>query len=86
MIGADLIAGPCSASLADGADLFVIECYGYSGKFSGHLTWEVLKPRLPELRARRVMITHMNTDMLIHLDEASAAGVLIAEDGAVVDI
>ncbi|SRR5438874_5207048 len=72
--------------VADGADLFVIECYGYSGKFSGHLTWEVLKPRLPELRARRVMITHMNTDMLIHLDEASAAGVLIAEDGAVVDI
>jgi ribonuclease BN (tRNA processing enzyme) len=72
--------------VADGADLFVIECYGYSGKFSGHLTWEVLGPQLPGLRARRVMITHMNTDMLAHLDEPRAAGVLIAEDGAVIDL
>jgi ribonuclease BN (tRNA processing enzyme) len=72
--------------VADGADLFVIECYGYSGKFSGHLTWEILKPRLPELRARRVMITHMNTEMLAHVEEARAAGLLIAEDGAVLDI
>jgi ribonuclease BN (tRNA processing enzyme) len=72
--------------VADGADLFVTECYGYSGKLSGHLTWEILKPRLPELRARRVMITHMNTDMLAHVEEARAAGVLIAEDGAVVEI
>jgi ribonuclease BN (tRNA processing enzyme) len=72
--------------VAEGADLFVIECYGYSGKLSGHLTWEVLKPRLPDLRARRVMITHMNTDMLARVEEARAAGVLIAHDGAVVDI
>ena len=72
--------------VADGADLFIIECYGYSGKMSGHLTWEILKPRLPELRARRVMITHMNADMLARVDEARAAGVLIAEDGAVTDI
>jgi ribonuclease BN (tRNA processing enzyme) len=72
--------------VAAGADLFIIECYAYSGKFSGHLTWEILKPRLPELRARRVMITHMNTEMLAHVEEARAAGLLIAEDGAVLDI
>ena len=33
-------------SVADGADLFIVECYGYSGELTGHLTWEILKPRL----------------------------------------
>jgi ribonuclease BN (tRNA processing enzyme) len=72
--------------IADGADLFVTECCGYAGKLTGHITWEVLKPRLPSLRARRIMLTHMNPDMLERLDEARAAGVLIAEDGLVIDV
>jgi len=73
-------------SVADGADLFVIECYGHSGQLTGHVTWEILKPRLPDLRARRIMITHMNPTMLARVDEARAAGVLVAEDGLVIDI
>jgi ribonuclease BN (tRNA processing enzyme) len=73
-------------SVADGADLFIIECFAYSGQLPGHLSWDVLKKRLPDLRARRIMLTHMNPDMLAHLDEVRATGVLIAEDGAVVDI
>jgi len=52
----------------------------------GHITWDVLKPRLPDLRARRIMLTHMNPVMLAHLDEVRAAGVLPAEDGAVIEI
>ena len=72
-------------SVADGADLFIVECYGYSGNMPGHLTWEVLKPRLPDLRARRIMLTHMNPLMLAHLDEVRAAGALVAEDGAVIE-
>jgi ribonuclease BN (tRNA processing enzyme) len=71
--------------IADGADLFICECYGYAGQLTGHLSWEVLKARLPDLRARRIMLTHMNPIMLAHLDEARAAGVLIAQDGLVVD-
>ena len=73
-------------SVADGADLFIVECYGYSGHMPGHLTWEVLKPRLPDLRARRIMLTHMNPLMLAHLDEVRAAGALVAEDGAVIEL
>jgi ribonuclease BN (tRNA processing enzyme) len=73
-------------AVADGTDLFIVECYGHSGRMNGHLTWEILKPRLPNLRARRIMITHMNPTMIAHLDEARAAGVLIAEDGAVSEI
>ena len=69
--------------VAAGADLFIIECYGYARYVPGHLTWEVLKPRLPDLRAKRIMATHMNSRMLEHLDEARAAKFEIAEDGAV---
>jgi ribonuclease BN (tRNA processing enzyme) len=72
--------------VADGADLLIIECFAYSGQLPGHLSWDMLKQRLPDLRARRIMLTHMNPDMLAHLDEVRAAGVLVAEDGAVIDI
>jgi ribonuclease BN (tRNA processing enzyme) len=73
-------------TVADGADLFIVECYGYSGRLTGHLTWEILKARLPELRARRIMITHMNPIMLAHLADVRAAGVLSAEDGTVIEL
>jgi ribonuclease BN (tRNA processing enzyme) len=73
-------------SVADGADLFVIECYGYSGQLTGHVTWDVLKQRLPDLRAGRIMVTHMNPTMLARVDEVRAAGALVAEDGLVIDI
>jgi len=71
--------------IADGADLFIVECYGYARYVPGHLTWEILKPRLPELRAKRTIVTHMNSRMLEHLDELRTAGLEIAEDGAVVE-
>jgi ribonuclease BN (tRNA processing enzyme) len=72
--------------VADGADLFVTECYGYAGVLKGHLSWELLKPKLPDLRAKRIMLTHMNPSMLARIEEARAAGVEIADDGLVVEI
>jgi len=73
-------------SVADGADLFVTECYGHSGELTGHITWEILQRRLPDLRARRILVTHMNPTMLARLDEVRAAGCLVAEDGLAIDI
>jgi ribonuclease BN (tRNA processing enzyme) len=73
-------------SVADGADLLIIECFAYSGELPGHISWDVLKKRLPDLRARRIMLTHMNPAMLAHLEEVKAAGLLTAEDGAVLEI
>jgi len=72
--------------VADGANLFIIECYGYARRVPGHLTWEILKAQLPDLRAKRIMTTHMNAQMLEHLDEVRAAGLEVAQDGAVVEI
>src|SRR5207244_2852267 len=72
--------------VADGAGLFIIECYGFAGRIAGHVTWEILKPRLPDLRAKKIMVTHMNPTVLAHLDEIRAAGVEIADDGKVVEL
>jgi ribonuclease BN (tRNA processing enzyme) len=71
--------------IADQADLFVCECYAYAGKMTGHLSWEILKPRIADLRAKRIMLTHMNPTMLARLDEVKAAGLLLADDGLVLE-
>jgi ribonuclease BN (tRNA processing enzyme) len=72
--------------IADGADLFIIECYEHARTVTGHISWGVLKARLGDLRARRIMITHMNPSMLGHIDEVKRAGLMVAEDGLVVDV
>ena len=71
--------------IAAEANLFVCECYAYEGRITGHMTWEILKPRMRGLRARRVMVTHMNPTVLARLDEIRAAGVLVADDGLVIE-
>lgn len=72
--------------VADGADLFIVECYDYSRDLTGHMNFERLKQNRPALRAKRIMLTHMNPTMLARCDEARAAGLLLAEDGLVVEI
>jgi len=73
-------------AIADGADLFIVECYEHARRLTGHMSWIALKARLPDLRARAIMITHMGPAMLARLDEPVAAGILVASDGAVVEL
>lgn len=72
--------------IARDADLFICECYAFAGKLTGHMVWEILKARIGDLRARQLMLTHMGPGMLVNVDEARAAGVLVAEDGLVLEI
>jgi ribonuclease BN (tRNA processing enzyme) len=72
--------------IADGADLFIIECYDYSRNLPGHMSFARLKKKRALLRAKRVMLTHMNPTVLARLDEARAEGLLVAEDGLAVEI
>jgi len=72
--------------IAAGADLFVVECYDFERDLTGHMNWQTLKRRLADFTARRVMVTHMNPSMLARLDEVRQSGVLIAEDGLVLDL
>ena len=67
--------------IANEADLFICECYAYSGKLTGHMSWEILKAKLSTLKAKQTMITHMNPSTLARLDEIRAFGVLAADDG-----
>jgi ribonuclease BN (tRNA processing enzyme) len=72
--------------IADGADLLIIECYEHARPVAGHLSWSVLKTRLGDLRARRIMITHMNPSMLARIEEATSLGLLVAEDGLALEV
>ena len=72
--------------IADGADLFIIECYDYDRDLPGHTNFATLKEKRALLRAKRIMITHMNPTMLARQDEARAAGLMVAEDGLAVDV
>jgi ribonuclease BN (tRNA processing enzyme) len=69
--------------IAAEADIFICECYAYAGKMTGHLSWEILKPKISALNAKRLMVTHMNPTVLAKFDEIKSAGVLVAEDGLV---
>jgi ribonuclease BN (tRNA processing enzyme) len=67
--------------IARDADLFICECYAYAGKLPGHMSWDILKSRMADLRAGRLMVTHMGPAVLDKHAELDAAGVLIARDG-----
>jgi len=72
--------------IADGADLFILECYDYARDLSGHMSFARLKQNHASLRARRIMLTHMNPTMLARCEEALAAGFLVAEDGLAIEV
>jgi ribonuclease BN (tRNA processing enzyme) len=55
------------ARAARGADLFVCECSSYEKPVKGHLAYLPLMQRLPDIAAKRVILTHMNPDMLAKL-------------------
>lgn len=65
------------------ADLFIVEAYSPTKSPKAHLDFETLNAHLPEIGAKRVILTHMNTSMLA---EASTTGCELAEDGKVVSI
>lgn len=68
------------------ADLFIVECYGYDKPVPYHMSWSTIRPNLPRLSARRVMLTHMNGDMLANAHQVNEPRVFLAEDGLVVDV
>lgn len=72
--------------VADGADLFIAECYDYSRDLTGHSSFATIRRKRGLLRAGRIMLTHMNPTMLQRTAEAVDEGFLVAEDGLVVTI
>ncbi len=72
---------PC----ASGADIFLCECYAYDRPVRHHMNWVKLKAELPRLMAKRVVLTHMNADMLAQREFVRAPNVTLADDGMAIE-
>ena len=71
---------------ANGADLYISECFGFDTPVGYHMTWREIEKQLDRLGAKRVLLTHMNTEMLAKRSEVRDPRVLVAEDGMIIDI
>ena len=69
--------------LTRGADLFVCECNFFDKQAPGHLDYQTLMAKRPQLETERIVITHMSAEMLDHLSEIELEP---AVDGAVIDL
>ena len=69
------------AAAARGADLFICECSSGERPLQGHIDYRTLAPRLASLAAKRIVLTHMNPDML---ERRSMLAHETASDGMVV--
>ena len=69
--------------LARDADLFVVEASTYDKVVKNHLSLTALEARLPDIRPKRLILTHMGDDMLARLDTLSHTA---AHDGLAVKI
>jgi len=67
---------------ARGSDLFIAEAYYYDKIVKNHLSLKTLEARLPEINAKRLVLTHMSEDMLARLGELPY---LAAHDGMTVE-
>jgi ribonuclease BN (tRNA processing enzyme) len=65
------------------ADLFIAEAYYYDRVVKNHLSLKTLEAHLPEIRPKRLVLTHMSDDMLGRLDTLDY---IAANDGMVVEI
>jgi len=68
---------------ARNSDLLLVEAYFFDKPIKFHLDFATLAVKLPQSGAKRVMLTHMSTDML---SRARETGYEIAEDGATVTL
>ena len=69
-----------------GADLFIMECYALDGPTRYHMNWKAIEAKLPDIGARRILLTHMSQPMLDMAATIDRRDVIIAEDGLVLQI
>lgn len=69
--------------LADGADLFIVECNFYDRRITWHMDYATLSANLHRLSAGRVIATHMGPDVLARLADLEIDA---AHDGLVIEL
>jgi ribonuclease BN (tRNA processing enzyme) len=70
-------------ALADGADLFIAECYYYSKPVRFHLNYPDIAKHKSTIKAKRLVLTHFGREMLDNLDDVPEE---CAHDGLVIDL
>lgn len=68
---------------AKNSDLFISEAYYYEKKVKGHMDYQTLIKNYGTTGAKRLVLTHMSSDMLSKLDKVNCE---YAEDGKVIFI
>ena len=63
------------------ADVFICECNFFETKAPGHLDYPTLQAKLPQLRAKRIVISHMSAEVLARRTEIDLEA---AADGTVI--
>ena len=74
---------PALAEAARGADLFAVEADTFDRPVRYHLDDQTLRAHLGQIRAERVVLTHMSAAMLARLTDAELPA---AYDGMVIDL
>ncbi|MBV8754317.1 MAG: MBL fold metallo-hydrolase [Hyphomicrobiales bacterium] len=65
------------------ADLLISECYSFGKKVPFHLDYATLQANLPRIKAKRVILTHLNTEALAQIDATACE---VAQDGMTVEV
>ena len=71
------------AEMGRGADLVVAECYYYEKPIKWHLNYPALVEHVRDFGAKRVILTHMSREMLLHAKDVPEES---AHDGMVVEV
>lgn len=74
----DALMPACSA-----ANLVIAEAYYYEKKVKYHMDLQTLLKHWPEMQAERLVLTHMSSEMLLHLGELKGE---FADDGKVIEL
>lgn len=72
--------------LSRDADLCLMECYNGTESAPYHMDWSTLKQNLPFLKAKRIVLTHMNASAMACRAEMEALGLTLAKDGLSFDL
>ena len=68
---------------AQGVDLFIVESYLFDRQVKFHLDYRTLARHLPELGAKRIVLTHMGPEMLARTAESRYE---MAQDGMTISL
>jgi ribonuclease BN (tRNA processing enzyme) len=71
---------------AEGADLFISECFQYDVTLPIHLDYKTIDANYPRLGAKRVLLTHMGEAMLAATGRVDGSRYTIARDGLVLHL